>query len=212
MMTDLYAILGIPPDAEVAEIRAAYRAAAKTAHPDTGADASRWALVRLARDVLGDPDRRRAYDETGETAEPQRDQRMSKAVDLLSRAMEKVLDDAAKAEDDVTRIDVMARLRRALDGWQTEGHQAIQQLATMVATQERMRGRFVAKGDSNIMEALTVNRIEGLERRREQIAGNLEILRFAVNLIDGVTYRADAAVLINAPRYQYTLRAAGSRM
>src|SRR5665811_1151175 len=62
---DIYLELGLAPTADRAQIRAAYRHAAKEAHPDvsdvSGATA-RMARINAARDVLLDPDRRAEYD------------------------------------------------------------------------------------------------------------------------------------------------------
>lgn len=61
---DLYAVLGIPRDADQAEVRAAYRRLAWTHHPDhaSGASAERMVEINLAYAVLGDAERRRRYD------------------------------------------------------------------------------------------------------------------------------------------------------
>jgi molecular chaperone DnaJ len=63
--SNLYDVLGIAPDADVHEVRRAFRALARILHPDVNAaeDAPRkFALVAGAHAVLSDPDRRRAYD------------------------------------------------------------------------------------------------------------------------------------------------------
>ena len=64
---DLYAELGVTPQAEPEVIRAAFRALARRYHPDrqTGASAqmaAKMARINHAYDVLGQADRRRAYD------------------------------------------------------------------------------------------------------------------------------------------------------
>src|SRR5947209_18998688 len=61
---DLYAVLGIPRDADQAEVRAAFRRLAWTHHPDhaSGASAERMVEINLAYAVLGDAERRRRYD------------------------------------------------------------------------------------------------------------------------------------------------------
>ena len=62
-----YAALGLPPTATQRQIRAAYRRLARETHPDRqGGDlASERRFKRIARayEVLGDPARRRAYDQ-----------------------------------------------------------------------------------------------------------------------------------------------------
>jgi curved DNA-binding protein CbpA len=61
---DHYVRLGVAAEATAAEIRTAYRARIKRAHPDkaTGSTAAAAAL-NVAYDVLGDPGKRAAYDD-----------------------------------------------------------------------------------------------------------------------------------------------------
>lgn len=64
---DLYALLGVKPDADAQEIRRAYRRAALTCHPDkhpNDREASRrFVLLTQARDVLLEPQARMTYDQ-----------------------------------------------------------------------------------------------------------------------------------------------------
>jgi curved DNA-binding protein CbpA len=68
--TTHYQRLGVAPTAEAADIKAAYRALARRNHPDlmNGSGSSDMAAVNEAWRVLGDPERRRAYDATLEAA------------------------------------------------------------------------------------------------------------------------------------------------
>ena len=64
---DLYALLGVPADADGDTLRAAYRALAKLHHPDladdaTAASTEQFIRIQEAYDVLRDPERRAAYD------------------------------------------------------------------------------------------------------------------------------------------------------
>jgi curved DNA-binding protein CbpA len=64
-LTTHYAILGVSHSATPEHIRRAYRALAKSLHPDVNKDAdatARFAKVTVAYDTLSDPNKRREYD------------------------------------------------------------------------------------------------------------------------------------------------------
>lgn len=67
---DYYKILGIKRDATQEEIKKAYRRLAKKYHPDINKDdpqaKSKFQEINEANEVLGDPEKRRRYDEYGE--------------------------------------------------------------------------------------------------------------------------------------------------
>ncbi|MHA7209463.1 J domain-containing protein [Arthrobacter sp. MDT1-65] len=57
-----YDILGVPPGADLKDIKDAYRRAARAAHPDLGGTAARFHDVAVAYETLSDPRRRERYD------------------------------------------------------------------------------------------------------------------------------------------------------
>lgn len=63
-MRDYYDVLGVSPDAGADEIKRAYRQLARRYHPDISADDRTAAFVEAAHayEILGDAQRRRAYD------------------------------------------------------------------------------------------------------------------------------------------------------
>ena len=68
MKRDLYEVLGVAKDATEDDIKKAYRKLARENHSDVNdveSDA-RMAEINGAYDVLGDPEKRRHYDETGD--------------------------------------------------------------------------------------------------------------------------------------------------
>ncbi len=67
---DLYAILGVTPDAGSARIRTAHRALALALHPDRGGDEARLKLVNLAASILLNPAARARYDALRGTSGP----------------------------------------------------------------------------------------------------------------------------------------------
>lgn len=67
-MADLYAILGVSPDASTEEIKRAYRRKAREIHPDAGGDEEAFKEVTRAYRILSDPEQRAVYDRHGEEA------------------------------------------------------------------------------------------------------------------------------------------------
>jgi len=69
-------VLGVPPSATAAEIKAAYRALVKEHHPDAGGQAEAMLALNAAWEVLGDATRRRLHDRNHAVAsEPSLDPR-----------------------------------------------------------------------------------------------------------------------------------------
>lgn len=59
---DLYAVLGVPPDANEAQIRSTGRQRQRETHPDYGGDATDFMRVRIAIEVMLDPELRAQHD------------------------------------------------------------------------------------------------------------------------------------------------------
>jgi len=73
-VTDYYEILGLPRDATPEQIKKAYRRLARELHPDVAgtdpASEERFKDVSRAYDVLGNPEKRRAYDMGADPSSP----------------------------------------------------------------------------------------------------------------------------------------------
>lgn len=67
--TKLYDILGVDSTAEASDIKKAYFKLARVHHPDKGGDEEKFKDIQKAYEVLSDEDRKRVYDQTGQTEE-----------------------------------------------------------------------------------------------------------------------------------------------
>jgi curved DNA-binding protein len=70
MAKDFYSILGIDKKASKDDIKKAFRAAAKTHHPDKGGEAEKFKEINEAYEVLSNDQKRQQYDTFG-SADPQ---------------------------------------------------------------------------------------------------------------------------------------------
>jgi curved DNA-binding protein CbpA len=61
-LLNYYRILGLEPDADLSEIRRAFRVLAKRHHPDEGGDEELFKQIGIAFCVLSDPQSRKEYD------------------------------------------------------------------------------------------------------------------------------------------------------
>jgi curved DNA-binding protein CbpA len=112
-MTDLYSTLDIPASAAQAEIKRAYRKAAKRHHPDTPTG-SQEAFQKLTRAylVLSDPARREKYDRTGDIDEETVDNTFSQAVSIIIGALMSAVDGYVKgATSDPSAEDMVDVVR-----------------------------------------------------------------------------------------------------
>ena len=105
MTDDLYAALDLSRDASQQEVRAAYRRASKRAHPDKGGTPKQWALVSLAKDVLGDERRRQKYDSTGRVDDESNGALESRPMNLVMEAIQVVF---AKNRETFAQVNVIA--------------------------------------------------------------------------------------------------------
>ncbi len=65
---DPYRVLGVGKDASADAIKKAYRKLSREHHPDRGGDEARFKEINAAHQVVGDPDKRKLFDEFGPEA------------------------------------------------------------------------------------------------------------------------------------------------
>jgi DnaJ-class molecular chaperone len=107
-MDDLYGELGVDRDASPDEIRAAYRRAAKGAHPDApGGSEEAFGRVSKALAVLSDPKRRADYDRTGQAEDVRADDSRQRAMQLAFSTVCMVLGEIEKRGGKVGHYDVV---------------------------------------------------------------------------------------------------------
>lgn len=157
-MTDLYEILAVPRDATEQQIRKAYRAKSKTAHPDVGGDREAWDLIQLAEDVLTDPERRARYDETGSYEPGRADNAQSQIWEYLCGATLHTIGMLA-GKKDLAHTDLVVEVRAAIREKVAGLLQSIRQSEKQAAELSEIAGRFsVAEGENRVQRMLLAQR------------------------------------------------------
>lgn len=189
-MTDLYATLGVPRDADRATIRRAYRQRAKAVHPDTGGSPERFALVRLAHDTLTDDLRRAKYDATGDIDDKPIDNTRAQLLEMLAAGLDLALSklyDRAKPPIHNDMADLTRRALREMRGKWADEKREFEKRAVIAG---ELLGRWTAKGE-NLMETLIVHRVRVCQSQVTMLNERIGIVDRALKELDGVTFRSD---------------------
>lgn len=163
----LYDVLGVPKDATKAAIKAAYRAKAKTAHPDVGGTEEQIQALNLAYETLYDEDKRAHYDATGETDVP-RDRTEDEAMIIIATFVDRFLCDEDAAYKDLVaafkkevrkELDIAAKnikdgrafeLRAADISNRVKGKKGAELIQTMIGTKLRQAAETIAAIEQQI--------------------------------------------------------------
>lgn len=118
----LYEVLGVAETATAEEIRAAYRRKAKTLHPDVNNDdAVEFNRAKLAHDVLIDPERRRIYDETGDSRDVPK--HANKERVLVMALLQQIMDGIVSADGPDDELDITDVPVKVLENLQVIGEE-----------------------------------------------------------------------------------------
>lgn len=192
----LYVLLGVSRSAGPDEIKRAYRAKAKVAHPDGGGSVDDFAAVNRAYRVLADPKAREKYDATGEIDEGEPDTAEARALNQISWLLVRVL----FAERDLTGLDVVAILKQALTDRiaKAEAALALQQRARKRL--KKMKGRFHAtSGEHNALSGMLDWQGEYVGKRAAALEGEIADMKRAQQILADYRYQPEAAPVMARP-------------
>ncbi len=108
-MTNPYDTLGVDKDATPDEIKKAYRDKSKQHHPDKeGGDEDKFKEVSAAMAIIGHPEKRKRYDETGETKVDSFETKFQQFIAGGLASMERI------DEDKIEHFDLMGMFKSAV--------------------------------------------------------------------------------------------------
>ncbi len=182
---DLYGELGLPPGASEADIKRAFRQQAKKAHPDAGGTAEKFGALRLAHDVLIDPDRRAKYDRTGKFEDAPVDNTQSAIIEIVAGALDDAVQTAIKHNRDPAQVDLKAGILASLDtgvqqmNQELDGIRKAMKLARKLAKRWRRKRKKGDQDKPNMLALILEERVRTMEGTQKQVEERLRILGLA---------------------------------
>ena len=187
---NLYTILDVQPTASHNEIKKAYRRMANKHHPDKNIGNQeaheKMQAIQRAYDILGDPERRKRYDETGNTEEgpsPEKTAKEELAKLFISMAN----------NQDADSYDFKKGARSAIDDIMRKVEAQIIILRRNLKNTEKARKRLKRKtaGEPFLLQVLDAHVRQTLEQiaRHEQ---GIEIAGIMLKMLDDYEYEVDA--------------------
>lgn len=189
----LYDDLGVDKSATEAEIKKAYRAASKKAHPDAGGTREEFDKLSKAKNVLIDPRLRKTYDETGRIEEPEPDNDLQLAVGAAVQMIQKCIDVLAKNGVSFEHEDLLGL---ACAGFDDEIAAVRKTIAVMQANAAKFRKtakRFKAKGKkTNTLRLAFESQAVMVERGIAHKEDELRRLQMAQQILRDHEFERDA--------------------
>lgn len=200
---DLYQILGVQRDATVEEIRAAFRALAKKAHPDVGGSEELFLQLQLAHDTLIDAETRNEYDKTGriKKQKTEDDAVFQEAMKAINQMVMQVL----QLKDDQILVDPIEAFLEAIADQKKKVLEAEAALIKLIAKAEKLVKRWHRKtaGQPNLIVKMIESYIRNQQDKLPILANDLKIIAKAVEIVSDYTFDVDT-VMPSTPPTPYT--------
>ena len=192
-MIDPYQLLGLERDADEAAIKAAYRKAAKTAHPDSGGDLERFAALAASYELLKDPVRRKVYDDTGY------DPQLADATDLKGLMMlETLVNVMILDEREPGSFDPVAGLRRKLTDDLLKARFHILELERHRTRVRQHADRIGRRPDNDVLGAMLRARTQSITEAIRAAETQIAAIERAYDMLEGYSYELEAPVITAA--------------
>ena len=195
-MTDrpLYADLGLTPEATATDIKAAYYERARTAHPDAGGSKEAFQKIQRAYETLSNPDKRKAYDETGRIPKEPVSEIELNAYSLICGLFEQVVENALKS----INADIFGQMNRAIDTGIASIGREKEQFERKQERVEAMNKRLKYKGgDGGMLTAMFSARVAAAKRQVQE-------------RIDAIAYHKRAKEILTYYEWEYTRELPGT--
>lgn len=181
---DLYATLGVAKDATKDAIKKAFRAKAKTAHPDAGGKPETFHAIELAHRVLTDDQRREEYDRTGKT-DDQPDNTDAQAMSIISAVVDRFL-----ADEQAKFKNLVGEIRKEINGDIATAKRSIDEGRKYEIRTIDLRKRVKGKGASVIL-AMFDRKLQDCAQAITQLEHQIRVRERALLLLEDTDFEAE---------------------
>nr|WP_222857182.1 J domain-containing protein [Rhizobium herbae] len=186
MVIDPYETLGLARDADEQAIKAAWRKAAKTAHPDQGGDIEAFGRLQACYDLLKDPVRRKVYDNTG--YDPQlADPRDLKGILMLETLVNEFILD----EREPGSFDPLAAMRRKLSDDIVKSRFHILELERHRARVRQHIDRLGRRPAADVLGSMLRTRSQSIADAIRSAEAQIEAIEQAYGMLEGYSYELE---------------------
>jgi len=169
-----YEVLHVAENANDETIKRAYRVEAQSHHPDkNNGNDEKFHEVKLAYDILKDPERRARYDKTGDTSEKVQNSAESRLIVLFNTVI---------TEGDFTG-DIIKSCRDKVHHAITDLNKQISVTNIQCKKLEKQCGRVKA-GDFNLYEQMLTSKIDELKNNSSAIQAELDLMSDVSAMLD----------------------------
>jgi len=187
---NLYDELGLPTNCTADEIKQMYRSLAQQHHPDKGGDEDTFKRIKLAYEVLSDPDRRAEYDATGETQEviTVRSEALRELAGLVTYCITKINPD---------RDDLILVMKNELNEHVRQIKDNIIKCNNHIINLNKIIKKINRKKEGeDFIKSILEEQIRNRERELTNFNRKLEISDYMYELIEDYYYGLDLAKLL----------------
>ena len=185
-VTDPYKTLGVPRDADGAAIKSAYRARAKTAHPDSGGDVEAFARLTTSYELLLDPVRRKIYDDTGY------DPQLTDAKDLEGLLLlDGLVNEVILDERPPGSFDPVSAMRRKLTDRIVNARFHILELERHRGRIRNHMDRMGKRPESDVLGRMLTARCEAIADAMTRAETEIKVIEQAYSMLEGYSYELE---------------------
>lgn len=185
-VTDPYKTLGVPRDADGAAIKSAYRARAKSAHPDSGGDVEAFARLTTSYELLLDPVRRKIYDDTGY------DPQLTDAKDLEGLLLlDGLVNEVILDERPPGSFDPVSAMRRKLTDRIVNARFHILELERHRGRIRNHMDRMGKRPESDVLGRMLTARCEAIADAMTRAETEIKVIEQAYSMLEGYSYELE---------------------